>query len=425
MRRALILVVLSCTAPGRPPPVAPAVPPPAVAPEPPPPPPHAEYGQLRELRNYYRVVSVGPYVHHFRAFFNHIELVEAVYEVATEPGARVHLLGTGFGGLIRDPGEQPAFDSAVAPLADAIRADIAAKYQIRIPRGITIVYDGLYRELAIEELTVRPSDPHDDYGGIRVLHVRLKADRELTVIAGRAPTEESGGRFRPGDLREGDVTSAPAWIDAVVGRQGEPQLWNLHADPSRFPLEVVSAFDAATLVAARRVLAGEPGPALAELAVEHDRARLPSDLDRRRWFSLYVNETRPGADRKQFGAMFTVIPERAIGGEERGEARLTIALDGGREIVVEGEIGLRAPALPEGASGAIELPFELAYRETAGEVAPFAGTMQLTAHAIVDGDRVYVESFDRWSVPQHVFSVGKHDEVLEAYLGFFGSPGDP
>ncbi len=392
---------------------------------PPAPTPHADYAHLRELHNYYRVVGVGPYLHHFRAFYNDVELVESVYEVAPEQGAPVHLLGTGFGGLIHDPGAQPALDPTVEPLADAIRADIVARAHLKTGRWISLVYDGLYREVAVEELTVRPSDPHDNYGGIRALHVRLKADRELTAIAGRAPTEDAGGTFRPEDQGEGDITAAPAWIDAIVGRQGEPQLWNLYADPSRFPSEVVGAFDAAVLVAARRVLAGEPGLPLAQLAVEQDQARLPADLDRRRWFSLYVNATHPGAGRQQSGAMFTVIPERAIGGEERGEARLSIALDGGREVLVEAAIGLRAPALPEGASGAIEIPFTLAYSIAVTGASPFAGTMQLTARAIVDGDRVYVESFDRWSVPQHDFSVDKHGEVLEAHLGFFGSPGEP
>ena len=272
---------------------------------------------------------------------------------------------------------------------------------------------------------MRPSDPHDNYGGIRVLHLHLEADRELTAIAGRAPTKD-GGSVQPDDQREGDITAAPAWIDAVMGREGQPQLWNLYGAPSRFPPDVVNAFDAATLVAARRVVAGEPGPALAELAVERDRARLPANLDRRRWISLYVNATHPGAGRQQFGSMFTVVPERAIGGEERGEARLTIPRDGGRE---DHRRGCNRPACAASPGGCErrdgDFPFELAYSVTASDAAPFAGTLRLTARVIVDGDRVYVVTFDRWSAPRHEFSVGKHGEVLEAHLGFFGSPGEP
>jgi hypothetical protein len=399
MRLALALVLSACAAPAAAPHTT--TPPPLTVPSksPPPPPPHPDYGELRPYHNYYRVLAVAPYAHHFRAFYTHLEAVESLY--VAEPGGKPVLRGTGFGLLTHPPAQLPPIPPDVAPVVEAIRADVRA----RASTVATIVYDGAYREIELEEITIRPK-------GTRTLHLAVKADRELTKILGRVVRVDSGG-----DLSTASGLDAPPqWIDAMPGHEGRPQLWSMYGAPATFGAEAMSAFEQATLVTARRVIAGEPGPAVHELAVERDRARVPADLERRYTFAFIIDADGPHEGMAP-SAKLLLAPERAFGGVEEATAEIDVPIGGGRIARFEARFALHGPPLPPGAAGELDVPLALDYVVTTDTGDPaFTGSARGVAHVISDGDRTYMTELATY-VPFHSFGPAGIYQSFNVSLG--------
>jgi hypothetical protein len=377
------------------------------------PPPHADFANLRRFHNYYRVLDVGEYRHHFVAFYHHLELVTALYDVPVTAGALVHQIGTGFGLITEAPAAEP-IPTAVAPIAEAVKSDIMA----REPGASSplILYLGTFRTVRVEEIVVR--EPSKTKAERYTLRLTLAANEDLTAISGSARYYTgTGGSLRLDEVSE--HADAPHWIDGEIGRQGRAQLWHLYDKPSPFPAEVRAAFDAATLAAARRLHAGEPGLTLADLATERDARVLPANLEERRPFIFYVNGI-VGGTRQSSGTSW-IVPSRMFGGEERVQIRLAIPTERYGDEMFEANVALRASKLPDGADGELEVPVTIDYRVTAthSRQRPFFGTAIARAHVVVDGDRVHVlDVVD--GIPAHTFTgVGEY-KSFEVHLGFMG-----
>jgi len=295
-----------------------------------------------------------------------------------------------------------------------VRADLETHHQAG--RDLQLFYVGAYRPVEVEEIVVRAPLPRDPERINR--RMVLMADRDLTRIDGPPRFETStGGTLRLTDVAE--HPDRPAWIDAGLGRQGVPRLWEVYRPDNPFDGDRRAAFEAATLAAARRVLDGQDGLALADLAGEQDARVLPDDLEERRPFIFYVNGVEGG--RRQTSARVWLAPGRAFGGSER--AQLTLAIDTRRgDAIFEASLELRGPPIPDGASGEIELPVTLAYRIRASNAAPTkvaGGTIETRARLMVDGDRVHVIELST-PIPQHDFDGVEPYTRFEAHLGIMG-----
>lgn len=390
---------------------APPLPAPVAAPRPPPPVPHADFEHLRRYHSYYRVLALGEHCHHFVVFYDHYELVHALYEVPMAPGAPLRASGGSFGMITERPDPEP-IPAAVAPMAEAVRADLLRREPgAKAPQ---ILYLGAFRTLEVEEILVREAGAKRD--DLHSFRLTLAASEDLGTILGRARYHMgSGGTLRLDDPSE--RLDVPTWIDGGLGLLGRGQLWKRFQTPSSFAPEVRARFDAATLAAARRLRDGQPGLALSALASEQDQRLLPADLETRRPFIFYVNGVESG--RRQNTATTWIHPVRAFGGEERTEMRLSVATAIHGDQRFEAEVRLRGAPLPEGAKGEIELPLTIDYRVSATRGKPFEGTLTAPARVVVDGERVHFLAF-LGAIPQHDFpGVGEYS-AFEAHLGFFG-----
>jgi hypothetical protein len=228
------------------------------------PPPHPDFANLRRYHNYYRVLEVGEYCHHFVAFYQHDELVTVLYEVPIAPHAPVRQVGESYGLITQRPAAAP-IPAAVAPLAEAVKSDIMTRKPAA--SDPLLVYLGAFRSVKVEEIVVR--EPTKTKSALFTFRLTLAANQDLTSFAGDASYYMGeGGRLQFEDVAE--HPDAPNWIDGGIGRQGRVQLWNLFMKPSPFSADVRRRFEAATLEAARRLQSGAPGLTLAALASERD-----------------------------------------------------------------------------------------------------------------------------------------------------------
>ncbi|MFT3708266.1 MAG: hypothetical protein QM817_11490 [Archangium sp.] len=402
----LSVVLIGCATPRVVSAPAPVVP---VAPRPPPPPrppPHAEYGQLRPFHNYYRVVKVGPYRHHFIAFFHHLELVTAVYEVPVEPGAAVEFRGDSFGLITTEP-KTKAVPAEVASLAAAVKRDLVEHHEARAG-GVSIEYLGAYRSVVIEEISIRPQE---GYGHHYTLLTTLACDEALTTMK-RAPFafDHGGSSIYFGEAEP------PQWIDASPGRQGKAQLWKFFTEPTLFDAASRAQFEEGVLVAARRTLKNETGPRLQELKVEREATALPEDRETKMPVIFYVDAVEGG--RRQVTARAWIDPMRAFGGSERVQFELTLPCNDGLECRFSALLVLRGQTLPRDVSGEVEVPLKLDWSIRGPRGNPLrSGTVDATARVFVDGQRAaWIDA--KGGVEQQNFPGLAQFSAFEAHLGF-------
>lgn len=410
---ALLLVVCACATPGVSVPVTTA-PLPVVpsAPPKPRPPPHPEYEALRPFHNYYRIVSVGEFRHHFVAFFHHFELVTALYDVPLEPGAPVEFRGDSFGLITEAPKKEGDVLPQFRAMATAIERDLQ-KREKGEANGIDVRYLGAWRPIVVEEIVLRPLEGVSRH---YTLVTTLAANAELTQIDGTAKLNFGHGGS---SILYGEP-APPEWIDARIGRQGKAQLWKLYGSPSAFDAQTRGTFDAEVLNAARRVAKKGQGPRLNELQVELDRDVVPGDLERKRPVIFYVNAD--AERREQLSAQAWVDPLNAFGGVERTEFKLSVSCNDGREGSFHVELRLHGPALPRDGNGEVEVPITLDYvvrgPPRAG-IKPQSGTLETTARVWLDGPRAAFISLKNGIELKPFPGVAQYKR-FEPHLGFMG-----
>ena len=411
----LLLLVSACATPRVVAPftTGPVPPPPAPAPLPPPrPPPHPEYEALRPFHNYYRLVSVGAFRHHFVAYFHHVELVTALYDVPGEPGAPVEFRGDSFGLITEKPPKSSEVPGELRAMADSVRRDLQQRERGEA-QDIDVRYLGAWRPIVVEEICIRPRPGIDRHF---TLVSTLAADAELTRITGTAPLSFGHG----GSSTRYGAPEPPQWIDASLGRQGKVQLWKAYGEPSAFDRDVRAQFDAAVLVAARRTANQEEGPRLDALQVERETEVIPRDLEQKAPVSFFVNAD--AESRQQYSAEAWISPAAAFGSRERAEFTLRIPCNDGRECSFHVELQLHGPPLPRDVSGQTEVPLTIDWvvrtpsRVNAAHPPQF-GTLETTARVWLDGPRVVFLGITRGVELKPVAGVAQY-AGFEPHLGF-------
>jgi len=373
---------------------------------PPPPEPHADFSQLRPYRNYYRVVSVGEYRHHFVVFYHDSELALATYDAPVDGSAPPRKTGGSFGLVTTRPAPEPIPDS-VRHLATAIAGEFGHTANAQV------IYLGAYRALQVQEIIVLP--PTKTRSATTATRLTLAANEDLSAIDGTARYAfDTGGRLRLDDAS--NHADVPSWIDADLGEHGERLLWRLYQPPSPIAPAVRTAFEAALLTAALRRLAGEAGTPLAELAVARDPRPLPADLATRQPFIFLINGVDNG--RQQFWAETWFDYRDVFGGSQRMRMALSVPTDRGSRAF-NAEITLHAPALPT-TDGQHEVEVTVDYRMWTRDADPVTGTSPVSLPVFVDGDRFYVTTGRGAGIPMHTFpGIAPYDR-FEAHLNFSG-----
>jgi hypothetical protein len=233
-----------------------------------------DFARMRAFRSYVQVTEVGPYVHHFRAWYSCIEPTVLDFTAERE-GTRVVVERKGgyWGGLgvrMRDPDPVP---SSVADMESAIRRAIHAN--VPAAGDVVIAYLGAYRAVSFHEVmpTSPPGDPLT-----RMTHTAsfvVAANEDLTRI--EHVHEARGGVTR---LCWEDTSYVPChgparWVRVPASlERGEPLLprFNLGVDePGLAPLRE------ALLEAARASLSDEPSPPFDDL-LEPEESLLPASI---------------------------------------------------------------------------------------------------------------------------------------------------
>ncbi len=376
-----------------------------------PPEPHAEFQELRRFRNYYRVVEVGEYRHHFVVFYHQGELSTATYEAVVGDDASLERIGDSFGWVTTRPPRKP-IPGAVRSLAGAIQEEIGAE------RSPQVEYLGTYRTMRIQEIVFGDAGGYPP--GSRQVQLTLAVSEDLTEIQGPAGyTFDMGGMFRLGDAAARyDETN---WIDARVGRQGRPQLYALFSESLAFDQATRRSFEAAALAAARRLVDGAPAFELAELEVQQDPQLLPSDLEVRRAFTFYVNARKTNSLEQPTAKVWFDTP-RIFGAEQRIEMSHSVSTPYGL-VSFDARMKIQARPIPEGAAGEFTVPvdvdFEVRTRAPHRPVDIHRGRVEAPAQVVVDGDRVLVLRLTP-PIPKHTVPGLEPFREFEIHLGAWG-----
>jgi hypothetical protein len=377
MRWLFTLVVAGC-APAHA--IAPLAPPTQPAPREAPPalPPHPDYAALRDFRNYYRIVKVGEYRQHWRAWFHDDEQCRA-HLTAKSDGTGVEWRGYDFG--FDEASHHDDVPAAQAGTAEAVRAMVEREKQVR---PFAVAYDGTYREIVVEEIV--PHEP--DTLGRRHAATRelvLAADDALTALPQQADAMSGGDGDRVLCGRDTECSAAPYWIDVRADREGYPRLWQLEDPASDVPRSVRAAFERSVLLAAQRFVAGAPAVSVGELDVSRDPDALPADLDDSIELGLdvafHLRPGQPGYGPLQAYMLVPLPLGAALAGEARGERELFL---GGRTLGLAAALTAHADA---GAHGQVDLPATLEFWVRDGVHPVHHVTTKLVIPAWIDAGR--------------------------------------
>jgi hypothetical protein len=214
-----------------------------------------------------------------------VEWTAVNYEFAPG-GSPGHQLGGdefGFAGPFVD-----AFPAYAEPMARAVKQSLHARCR---EKTTAVHYLGLYRTIEIEEIV-----PQDDPRVATERHAAylrddIMANESLTVVFGRVNEGFQIGGSCDGDFCAAtrDCHPAPRWIDVQLEREGRPRLWDLTGVAPTESFEERERFNASTLAAARRLVAGQVGEDLSDLAVQREPGWLPEHSDDTVTFRLSVN----------------------------------------------------------------------------------------------------------------------------------------
>jgi hypothetical protein len=177
-----------------------------------------------------------------------------------------------------------------------------------------------------------------------------------------------------------------------------------------------AAFETATLAAARRIAAQQPGRPLEALAVTRDARLLPARVERRRAVIFYING-RASNGIRQSSATGWVVPARMFAGEERITFSLDLPTLRHGSAILGAEFGIQADPLPLDARGSIVVRGTINYRFTMMGRRAINGSVPIDVPLVVDGDRVYVLPI-RAGIPTGRFDGLGEYRQFELHLGF-------
>jgi hypothetical protein len=295
-------------------------------------PPHADFAALRPFRNYFRIVSVGPFVHHLRTFSIQREIVANDYQLSID-GTRCLLVGDehGFSGPFADD-----YPPSARAQVNAVTRDLRAR---GVSGAIQVHYLGEYRQIELEEIVASddPGDPTRRHAAYD--RAALRADEALTRILG--PVTEGlstagGSRDSPlcGRMTR-DCHEPPHWLDARADSDGTLRISTmLYGQVSAYP-SVIIPFFAAAIASARAVVDGEPSTPLRDLAVQKEPGLVSTLASDRMSLQLLVDVRRPGLAVEQSGTTVQVSLRKALAGEVRVESTL---LAGGADFAFKATV---------------------------------------------------------------------------------------
>jgi hypothetical protein len=296
--------------------------------EPPPTAPRnaVDLSALKLYRNTFLVDRVGPYAHHFTIWYRHIEPNYARVRAWIDPATgrtQIAVDDEAFGGIAPPRPTDIPMTPEVADLADALDREV----RDRCPAGRkwVIRYEGQYREVdLVEMMSLKPDGaPPVGFRGF----VRFPADESLM----RPLAGPKGGMSGFGDIA---ATEPMQWVDFVPPPESMGttfylnRLWLSKGPPSP-PSAEATLMDRA-LEAARRLLAHQPSPPLADILAAQGPTLLPQGIDQPLAFTLtfYARPRSVPGDVHQQQLDLTIglkTAEVVHGGVSRGEASGTIA----------------------------------------------------------------------------------------------------
>ena len=177
-------------------------------------PDHPDWAHLKVMRNYLRLVEVGPFAHHFTVWYHDVE--PCVCE-ATVEGAQVTLRDCWFGGMGVPPAQVPALPRELQPLGDKVWARVQERE--RGARAPIVKYNGEYRAVTFAE-DIRLSE---EYAAGLVAMLTLASDAELTRFTRVIGSTSGIGALcgLPGDAA---CSATPRWIRFATPARGRSVL---------------------------------------------------------------------------------------------------------------------------------------------------------------------------------------------------------
>jgi hypothetical protein len=363
MRYAIVLLLLAGCAPQRPRAAAPSVAG-AYAPA------HADWARLKLLRNYLRLVRVGPQAHHFTVWYHHIE--PCVCDAIAVDG-RVELHDCMFGGLAVRPQTVTPIPRELQPVADAIWRRVHDKEPEASDPLVS--YHGEYREVTFAE----DIPLSDRYASGLVATLTLASDAQLSRWT-RVVGHMSGFGALCGLPGDASCSDAPRWIRFDAPPRGQSLLM-----PLRKKLEQGSVDGdalAGALLHAARTQAGVPLEALGD-----GDTLLPEGLEQRLQAVVEIwgmRANRGGA--AATARMLLPLDARDLArGDAHAEAHLDVAGRGfDVSFVLRGE--------PATTSGDALREMTMRVRDSEGH--SFGWIFPAKAHLFVDGERAAAMSVD-------------------------------
>ncbi len=237
---------------------------------------------LKLYRNTFFVDRVGPYEDHFSIWYRHVEpnYAQVRAQLDSKTG-RVHIAVDYdiWGGIGTPPSASPP-PTQIADLQRALEHELRG----RCPdaRKWFVRYEGRYREVDLTEMMAIGTDVSPPRIGWRGT-TRFAADDNLTQAVPGAKDYSSGYGFL-------GASEAAEWVDFVppAAEMGTTLFVDRIAhvrDPALLsPVDALLTEHA--LQAARRLVDGQPSPALSDLLEAQGPGLLPPGIDPRLWLDI-------------------------------------------------------------------------------------------------------------------------------------------
>jgi hypothetical protein len=327
---------------------------------------HSDYARLLPFRSYYRLVSVGPFAHHFEIGYSDVEAGFAEFEVVrTKDGFFPREIHGGFPWSA--PSDASTIPASLRPAAEAARRELLGmRPWVRI---LSIIYLGEYREVVA--LQLRPAKASVPVGWFA--EIRFAADEALTKLERPLGVMRGEGS---GCISDG-CHAAPRWIggpSSVGLERGLVALSNAKGSPS---------LGDAILSEARRTVANEPP---LPMTADADGARLvPAGFNQEVRIVLTAAAQRTqGPGKPDLEALAVPIRVRDLAaGHARGHAEARWL-----GVRVDAEVELIGPAPLPAPRGDKSATYELTVRVHDERGNAFGFIYPAVAKLLVEGDDV-------------------------------------
>jgi hypothetical protein len=333
-------------------------------------PAHPDWAHLKLLRNYLRLVRVGPQAQHFTVWYHHIE--PCVCDAIATDG-RVELHDCMFGGVAMRPASVTPIPRTLQPVADAVWQRVRDKEPEASDPLVS--YHGEYREVTFAE----DIPLSERYASGLVATLTLASDAELSRWT-RVVGHLSGFGALCGLPSDAPCNVTPRWIRFDAPPRGQSLLMAL-----RKKLEQGSVDGdplATTLLRAAQMQAGVPLEALGV-----GESLLPDGLEQRVQAVIEVLGMRANRGGAAAGGrlLLTLDARDLARGDAHAEGHLDVA---GRGFDVS--FALRGD--PATTSGDVVREMTMRVRDSEGH--SFGWIFPAKAHLFVDGERAAAMSVD-------------------------------